>query len=207
MVSSSAVIRVCSADACTGLAPMAATATPASQARPGRNRMISKRKTPSAPCQVLGKYWLEKERTNSRRTGGDEHGGDADIAAQNGEEDEFARSRPEGEIGIDMAERERRQRAADATEDGGNHEIDAVDPSHRGAEIFHAYLVVARGERQKPAHRIEMDTAQRRGDDGHETGKHETARSWHLAIAPDGSRKRWAHADSSRRSRRANRSC
>src|SRR5208282_4231849 len=39
-----------------------------------------------------------------QENGGDEHGGDADIAAQNGEEDELARSRPEGEIGIDMAE-------------------------------------------------------------------------------------------------------
>src|SRR6516162_3871033 len=56
-----------SADTRAGLAPPERRRSASEPSPPGRNRMISKRKTPSAPCQVFGKYWLEKERTNSRR--------------------------------------------------------------------------------------------------------------------------------------------
>src|ERR1700684_3591214 len=49
------------------LAPVGRKRRTSEPSPPGRNRMITKRKTPSAPCQVFGKYWLEKERTNSRR--------------------------------------------------------------------------------------------------------------------------------------------
>src|ERR1700677_4890603 len=48
------------------LAPLGRKRSGSEPSPSGRKRMISKRKTPSAPYHVLGKLWVEKEHTDYR---------------------------------------------------------------------------------------------------------------------------------------------
>ena len=83
----------------------------------------------------------------------DEGRGDRAGAGQDRDEDEAAGRRPVGHVGIDMADRERGQRAAEAGKHAGDHDLDVDQPVDRDAEKLDADLVVADRRRERAGDR------------------------------------------------------
>ena len=81
--------------------------------------MVSSSTEPSSICQSCGST-VERERAHRlEHQRSDEGRPDRSGAGEDGDEYEFAGGRPVGHVGIDMADRERGERAADAAQRAG----------------------------------------------------------------------------------------
>ena len=96
--------------------------------------MIASMAMPSDICQTLGAYWLATVRSASKIDGGEERRQHVAGAAEDGDEHELAGGGPVGGVRVDVADRERRERAAQAGERRGDHVVDVDDAVDRGAE-------------------------------------------------------------------------
>ena len=109
-----------------------------------------------------------------------------------GDEHEFARRRPVGEVGIDVADRQRDQPAADAGEHAGDHVVQVDDGAHRSAHVLDAQLVVADRRRERAGMRArDTGCSAERGDEHDDGGdrveQRRHARPAQTAIARDAS--------------------
>ncbi len=71
---------------------------------------------------------------------------------------------------IDMGDRDRVQRAADATQNRGSDNIFDDDPADRHSQIFDTNLIVVRRDREKSADGIEVNAASHADQNDEHTG-------------------------------------
>ena len=86
--------------------------------------MVSSSAEPSVICHKPGMTSTANERSSSNSQRADEGGGDRAGAGEDGHEDEAAGRGPVRHVGIDMADGQRRERAAEAAEHAGDHQLD-----------------------------------------------------------------------------------
>ena len=114
----------------------------------------------------------------------DEGGGDRAGAGEDGDEHEAARGRPIRHVGIDMRHRQRRERAAEAGEHPGNHQLEMDQAIDRDAEEFQPDLVVAHRHRERAGDGAEIERDQEGGDRA--TGRAPARTSARLSARPRG---------------------